>query len=345
MNRPRTSSAKDRLEEVSHTRNVGVTPSTLRHTESTIRNERVCSTYSLARRKHPAIPVPRGMAGAIAVPTPPAHRAIPRRPYMLRDLWLSPVIVRQFHRRHPPSASTVMPSGAPISSATVTSTRSSEIVPRSASNLNAWTTRGPLSTRYIVPPSGLQPSPLEIVRPPEHRPRLSVAIQPIERSATGMVGLRDGPEPVLRIASGIVHPRPWRGDLGEQAQRAVRGQVDEAEAGCQQPTLVALHRRYRGSLSGFGPGPQACLSRRQRLVQRWRREASVPPAAGCQLLVSSSAPDVRAACPWPTRTSMRLACTSSALGTRICSTPSWAEASIASAMTWLGRVMERRKRP
>jgi hypothetical protein len=64
-----------------------------------------------------------------------------------------------------------------------------------------------------------------------------------------------------------------------------------------------------------------------------------------QLLVSSSAPGVRAAWPLPTRTSMRLACTSSALGTRICSTPSWAEASIASAMTWLGRVMERRKGP
>jgi hypothetical protein len=31
-----------------------------------------------------------------------------------------------------------------------------------------------------------------------------------------------------------------------------------------------------GSLSGSRPGPQACHSRRQRLIQRWRREASVP---------------------------------------------------------------------
>ena len=45
----------------------------------------------------------------------------------------------------------------------VTRIRPAEMVPRSASNANAWITRGPLSTRYMVSPSGLQPTPFEIV--------------------------------------------------------------------------------------------------------------------------------------------------------------------------------------
>ena len=65
----------------------------------------------------------------------------------------------------------------------------------------------------------------------------------------------------------------------------------------------------------------------------------------CQLLVSPSMAGAGLACFWLAWTWIRLACTSGALGTRICSTPSCVEASIASAMTWVGRVIERRKRP
>src|SRR5829696_9523827 len=47
----------------------------------------------------------------------------------------------------------------------------------------------------------------------------------------------------------------------------------------------------------------------------------------------------------PGRTWMRLGLASSILGTRICSTPLSNEASICSAWTWAGRVIERRKAP
>src|SRR5580698_1860488 len=50
---------------------------------------------------------------------------------------------------------------------------------------------------------------------------------------------------------------------------------------------------------------------------------------------------VTARLPWSARTGMRLACTSLALGTRTSRTPSRAEASILSAWTWLGRVIDR----
>jgi hypothetical protein len=70
-----------------------------------------------------------------------------------------------------------------------------------------------------------------------------------------------------------------------------------------------------------------------------------PWVGACQLLVSPSMAGAGLACFWLACTWMRLACTSGALGTRICSTPSWVEASIASAMTWVGRVIERRKGP
>ena len=64
-----------------------------------------------------------------------------------------------------------------------------------------------------------------------------------------------------------------------------------------------------------------------------------------QLLVSPSMAGAGLACFSLAWTWIRLACTSGALGTRICSTPSCVDASIASAMTWVGRVIERRKRP
>ena len=74
------------------------------------------------------------------------------------------------------------------------------------------------------------------------------------------------------------------------------------------------------------------------------RAAAAARARG-QLPSLAAAPGLRAVRPRPTRTWMRLACTSGALGTMICSTPSCAEASILSASTWLGRVIERRKAP
>jgi hypothetical protein len=62
-------------------------------------------------------------------------------------------------------------------------------------------------------------------------------------------------------------------------------------------------------------------------------------------LPAMAALPVTAALPAAARTGMCLARTSVALGTRICRTPSWAMASIASAITWLGRVIDRRNAP
>src|SRR5260370_34934249 len=70
--------------------------------------------------------------------------------------------------------------------------------------------------------------------------------------------------------------------------------------------------------------------------------AALPATAA--LPVTTALP-ATAALPVPARTGMRLARTSFALGTRICRTPSWAEASMASAITWLGRVIDRRNAP
>jgi hypothetical protein len=67
MNRPRTNSVKDRLEEV-RTTNVGVTPSTLRHTASTIRNERVQYGFTSSPQT-PGHPCPPRDAGTVAVIT------------------------------------------------------------------------------------------------------------------------------------------------------------------------------------------------------------------------------------------------------------------------------------
>ena len=60
----------------------------------------------------------------------------------------------------------------------------------------------------------------------------------------------------------------------------------------------------------------------------------------------SSSPGARTAFPWLTRTRMSAACASAALGTRISSTPSRAEASVLSASTWLlGSATDRRNTP
>jgi hypothetical protein len=64
---------------------------------------------------------------------------------------------------------------------------------------------------------------------------------------------------------------------------------------------------------------------------------------GCPFL--AAALGVRAPRRSPGRTLMRLARVSLGLGTRMCSTPSCANASILSASTWPGRVIERRKAP
>src|SRR5260370_14977991 len=94
------------------------------------------------------------------------------------------------------------------------------------------------------------------------------------------------------------------------------------------------------------PAVTALLSGDSRKVMLpGRRVLARAAGARCQLPSLASAPGFRAVLPWPTRTWMRLACTSGALGTMICSTPSWAEASILSASTCLGRVIERRMAP
>jgi hypothetical protein len=104
----------------------------------------------------------------------------------------------------------------------------------------------------------------------------------------------------------------------------------------------------RGTLRDGPPwvGRGAPTSPAATLVQPWRRETSVSRGdGGCQLPVVTAAGDSGSVWRWPARTWMRFACTSGALGTRIRSTPSWAVASIASVMTWLGSVIERRNGP
>jgi len=98
-----------------------------------------------------------------------------------------------------------------------------------------------------------------------------------------------------------------------------------------------------------GPGvtvsPAATASGGSRRRPIWRcGSGGVTAWPICQAPFLLAVP-VTAALPFPARTWMRLACTSSALGIRICRTPSWAEASMASAFTWLGRVIDRRNAP
>ena len=96
-------------------------------------------------------------------------------------------------------------------------------------------------------PSGLQPSPLAIVRPLEHLVDASVALEPVEGAAAlvVVVGQAAGPQPSLRVTRRVVHPCPRRGDLGHVAQHAVRGQVCKPSPSCEEPSLVTLDRRDR----------------------------------------------------------------------------------------------------
>src|SRR5438034_1156411 len=91
------------------------------------------------------------------------------------------------------------------------------------------------------------------------------------------------------------------------------------------------------------PAATGAGGRRRRLITGGAGPAVSPAwggvtrlARGRQAPLLTAAP-VMAALPVPARTWMRLARTSGALGTRIRRTPSWAVASIASAITWLGR--------
>jgi hypothetical protein len=94
----------------------------------------------------------------------------------------------------------------------------------------------------------------------------------------------------------------------------------------------ASWRRPRGE-GRAGHGRVSCCHR-----WRWQQETSCRPVrarrrgrlAGCCQAPFLPAVRVTAALPFPARTRMRLACASSALGTRISRTPSWAEASILS---------------
>ena len=102
-------------------------------------------------------------------------------------------------------------------------------------------------------------APAQSVRdrqPVEDQLGLSVPIEAVERSAsdTVVIGQRARPEPALRIAGGVVHPGPGRGDVGEREQRAGRRQVGEAQTGGEQPPLVALDRRDCAHRSGHPIG-------------------------------------------------------------------------------------------
>ena len=65
----------------------------------------------------------------------------------------------------PPSSSTVSPSGTTPGCSMCTRVRRLLMSPLSLSKSNASTRPVPLSARYMVAPSGLQPMPLEMVRP------------------------------------------------------------------------------------------------------------------------------------------------------------------------------------
>jgi hypothetical protein len=93
----------------------------------------------------------------------------------------------------------------------------------------------------MVPPSGLQSSPLEIVIA-QHHLGPSVFFQAVQGSPASVlvVGHRAGPESPLRIARTVVHPSSGRRDLLEHARRAVRPQVDEGLPGRDQPAVVTL---------------------------------------------------------------------------------------------------------
>ena len=86
----------------------------------------------------------------------------------------------------------------------------------------------------------------------EHPLDPSLPVEPVEGSAPGtvVVGQRAGPEPALRIARGVVHPRPGRRDLCEAPQLAVGREAGEPQPRGQQPPLVVLDGRDRTD----GPG-------------------------------------------------------------------------------------------
>ena len=74
-----------------------------------------------------------------------------------------------------------------------------------------------------MPPSGLQPSPLEIVKIVEHQLGVPVPIQTVEGPTSRMLimGQSAGPEATLRIAGSMVHPGSFRRHLGKRTQFAV----------------------------------------------------------------------------------------------------------------------------
>ena len=135
------------------------------------------------------------------------------------------------------------------------------------------TTRGPLSTRYMVPPSGLQPSPLEIVRPSSITLDPPVPIEPVERAASGVVvvGQGAGPESALRVAGAVVHPRPGRGRPRRAGARVPSGLrwTKPRPAASSQPRHPRWARSRRPSRA---PGSRAPgRARRRRRPGRGRR--------------------------------------------------------------------------
>ena len=95
----------------------------------------------------------------------------------------------------------------------------------------------PLSARYMVAPSGLQPMPLEMVNPSSTKTQTAVQVEPVEPArARGLgIGHRAGPEPALRVADPVVHPHVGAPGfrIDQLPQLAVGVEVPEPAAGRQ----------------------------------------------------------------------------------------------------------------
>ena len=181
-----------------------------------------------------------------------------------------------------------MPSGAPISSATATSTRSAGELACSPVDTNTWMGRGPLSTRYIVRPSGLHPQAVgdrqTVVGSSRFGRSARLNRYSAPPSAWWSSAELPAQEPPPRIAGAVVHPRPLRRDLGERAERAVRRQVDEAAAGGDnsQPSSSRI-----GATAPTVPGTRYSADREpDRPDRRSARGRRAPP--GCRRTISSS---------------------------------------------------------
>jgi hypothetical protein len=172
------------------------------------------------------------------------------------------------------------------------------------------------------------------VTAPEQRPAARLGRQGPQRAALVGLGARGAQD----------HPHRQVGD-GEVPQAHTRQRSRGQGSGSTCSGLSPAPRHPRRDQSWLWWSLPAPCSTHARLplfrcaspaATAWSSGGSgrdLLGVAGGQLLISASVPGVGSACVWLAWIWMRLACTSTALGTRICSTPSWTVASIASAMT------------